>query len=106
RFIHTSLKEGCWDHGCTGPSESLKDLTIEKFYEFYRAWCDWEKQPVLKREVVGKRLRAIFPGIKTKRTPREENPRRPTMYLFPSLEECRAAFEKFYKQSPEIWEWS
>ncbi|MGC1879257.1 MAG: primase-helicase family protein [Rhabdochlamydiaceae bacterium] len=106
RFIHTSLKEGCWDHGCTGPSESLKDLTIEKFYEFYRAWCDWEKQPVLKREVVGKRLRAILPGIKTKRTPREENPRRPTMYLFSSLEECRISFEKFYKQSPEIWEWS
>ena len=106
RFIHTSLKEGCWNHGCADPSDSLKDLTIEKFYEFYKAWCSWEKQPVLTREVVGKRLRAILPGVKTKRTPREENPRRLTMYLFPPLEECRAAFEKFYKQSPEIWEWS
>ena len=52
---------------CTGPSDSLKDLTIEKFYEFYRAWCDWEKQPdPPKREVVGKRLGQFSQGSRRK----------------------------------------
>ncbi len=106
RFIHASLKEECWDHANAGPSETLKDLPIDKFYDYYKTWCEREKQPVLRKEQVGKRLRIIIPGMKTRRTPREENPLRPTIYLFPSLEDCRSSFEKFYKQSPAIWEWS
>jgi hypothetical protein len=104
RFIHASLKEGCWDHTYSLPSETLKDLTIDKFYDNYKLWCEREKQSIHRKEQIGKRLRAIFPGLKTKRTPREENPSRPVMYIFPSLEECRTSFEKFYKQSPAMWE--
>ena len=33
RFIHASLKEGCWDHANAGPSETLKDQSIDKFYD-------------------------------------------------------------------------
>jgi phage/plasmid-associated DNA primase len=104
RFIHASLKEGCWDHANAGPSETLKDQSIDKFYTDYKTWCEQEKQSILRKELIGKRLRAIFPGLTTKRTPREENPSRPVMYIFPSLGECRTSFEKFYKQSPAIWE--
>jgi hypothetical protein len=106
RFIFTSLKEGCWDHTIAGPSDSLKDLPIDRFYDHYKTWCEREKQTILRKEQIGKRLRAIIPGTKTKRTPREENPTRPVMYLFPPIEVCRASFEKFYKQNPAIWEWS
>ncbi len=106
RFIFASLKEECWDHATVGPSDSLKDLAIDRFYDFYKMWCEREKQTILRKELVGKRLRAILPSLKTRRMSREEHPMRPTIYLFPSLEECRSAFEKFYKQSPAIWEWS
>jgi hypothetical protein len=106
RFIHASLKEGCWDHANAGPSSELKDLKMDQLYDNYKTWCEREKQVILRKELVGKRLKAIIPGLKTKRTPREENPTRPSIYMFPSLEECRISFEKFYKQSPAIWEWS
>lgn len=106
QFIYTSLKEECWDHTCMGPSGVIKDLEIDKFYELYTDWCSLEKQPVLKKEVVGRRLKVIIPGVKTKRTPRVENGRRPTMYTFPPLDECRASFQRLYKQNSEIWEWS
>jgi hypothetical protein len=106
RFVHASLKEGCWDHAYAGPSATLTNVTIDTFYDHYKTWCEREKQLILRKEQVGKRLRAIFPGLATKRTPREENPLRPCIYIFPSLEECRISFEKFYKQSPAIWEWS
>ncbi len=106
RFIYASLKEGCWDHAIEVASGSIRDLPINTFYSYYKAWCDREKQTTLSKEQVGKRLKVILPGIKTKRTSREENPARPTIYLFPSIEECRLCFEKFYKQSPAIWELS
>ena len=106
RFIYVSLKEGCWDHAYAGPSNELKDLKVDQFYDNYKTWCEREKQGLLRKEQVGKRLKAIIPEMKSKRTPREENPRRPVVYTFPPLEECRISFEKFYKQNPSIWEWS
>ncbi|MBS0620836.1 MAG: hypothetical protein JSS61_05210 [Verrucomicrobia bacterium] len=106
RFIYASLKEECWDHANAGPSTELKDLTVDKFYDHYKTWCEREKQSIQRKEQVGKRLRAIIPGMKTRRTPREENPMRPAIYMFPPLSECRISFEKFYKQNPAIWEWS
>lgn len=106
RFIYASLKEGCWNHANACPSQTLEDLSIDRFYTDYKNWCEREKQTILRKEQVGKRLRTIMPGMKTKRTPREENPTRPVIYMFPSLEDCRASFEKSYKQSPAIWEWS
>jgi len=106
RFVYASLKEGCWDHANAGPSETLKDLPIDRFYDHYKTWCEREKQTVLRKEQVGKRLRTLIPGMTTKRTPREENPARPVIYIFPPLEKCRASVEKAYKQSPAIWEWS
>jgi len=106
RFIYASLKEGCWDHANIGPSADLKDLKIDHFYDNYKTWCEREKQIILRKEQVGKRLRAIIPGMKAKRTPREESPTRSFIYMFPPLGECRLSFQKFYKQNMEIWEWS
>jgi len=106
RFIYTSLKEGCWNHANVGPSDKLEDLTRADFYSNYKNWCELESQrPVLSKEQVGKRIRKIFPALTEKRSQRdEENSSRPFKYIFPSLEKCRALFEKFYKQNPAIWE--
>ncbi len=106
RFIHASLREGCWDHANIGPSDELKNLTMDNLYSAYKTWCEREHQTIVRKELVGKRLRAIIPETTTKRMSREENPTRPPIYLFPSLQECRIAFEKFYKQGSEIWNWS
>ena len=106
RFIHASLKEGCWDHANAGPSATLDDIKIDDFYTNYKTWCDRERQSLLTKEQVGKRLRSIIPGVRTTRPSETTDPSRPTFYLFPSLEKCRIAFEKFYKQGPAIWEWS
>jgi phage/plasmid-associated DNA primase len=106
RFLYASLKEECWDHAKAGPSGVLQDLTTDKFYDNYKTWCEREKQVILCKEQVGKRLRVIIPEMTAKRLSREEDPRRPFVYKFPTLEKCRSAFEKFYKQSPEIWELS
>lgn len=105
-FIYTSLKEGCWDHANTDPLQCLEDLPVDKFYAYYKNWCSYENQKILFKEQVGKRLRAILPSMQPKRSSREEDPKRRYKYTFPSLEECRSDFEKFYKQSPSIWEWS
>jgi hypothetical protein len=106
RFIYTSLKESCWDHANFSPSESLQDLRIDHFYDNYKNWCDYEHQKIMPKEQVGKRLRIIIPEVEAKKAPRAEDPKRRVKYFFPSLEDCRSSFEKTYKQSPAIWEWS
>ncbi len=107
RFIYTSLKEGCWDHAVTVPSmEFLQEVVIDKFYDYYKDWCVWEHQDTQTKEQVGKRLKKIFPSLKSKRTPRESDPKRPSFYCFPPIDVCRSAFEKFYKQNSSIWELS
>ncbi|NNM43015.1 MAG: hypothetical protein HKM07_01555 [Chlamydiae bacterium] len=106
RFIYASLKEGCWDHANVCPSGEIKNLKIDDFYNNYKTWCERERQPILSKEQVGKRLRAIIPGMTTKRTPREEDRARPVIYIFPPIEECQGSFEKFYKQNSKIWDWS
>ncbi|MDN3506506.1 MAG: DUF5906 domain-containing protein [Simkaniaceae bacterium] len=106
RFIYTSLKEGCWDHANASPSDSLKDLIIDHFYECYKNWCEYEHLKIMHKEEVGKRLRAIIPKVTSKRSPREEDRQRRSKYIFPNLETCQSSFENFYKQSPSIWEWS
>jgi len=106
RFIYASLKEESWNHANIGPSTELKDLTIDQFYNNYKTWCEKEKKIILDKEQIGRRLREIIPEMKTKRTSREEGPKRPVKYIFPPFEKCRNSFEKFYKQNSVIWEWS
>ncbi|MBS0627817.1 MAG: hypothetical protein JSS09_06355, partial [Verrucomicrobia bacterium] len=103
RFIYASLKLGSWDHENV---VLLESLTMEKLYEYYKNWCEREKQEVKQSSLVGKRLHVIFEGLDITRTPRTENSARPPRYIFPPLLECRNSFEKFYKQTPVIWEWS
>ncbi len=106
RYIYTSIKESCWDHANIGPSSELQNITIDKFYEHYKAWCEHERQTISRKEQLGKRLRELIPRTMTKRTPREEDAKRPAFYVFPSLAECRFSIEKAYKQTSEIWEWA
>jgi len=106
RFVYISLKEECWDHAYAGPSNSLEDLTIQKFNENYKTWCEGERLPVENEAVVGKRLRELIPDLESKRTPREIDIKRRSKYCFPSLEVCRLGFEKAYKQNEQIWELS
>jgi hypothetical protein len=37
---------------------------------------------------------------------KDEDLKRSMKYIFQPLEKCKACFEKFYKQSSSIWEWS
>jgi hypothetical protein len=106
RFIYTSLKEGCWDHANAGPSAELQNTTIHRFYDHYKSWCEHERQNISRKEQLGKRLRELIPGTATTRNPREENTKRPFIYVFPPLAECRLSFEKAYKQTSQIWDWS
>lgn len=93
RFIYASLKEGSWN-----PEEeyyqSFEEISISKFYENYKSWCYSDQQDVMPKAQMGKRLKAIFPGMKTKKTSRTEDPKRPVKYIFQSLERCKASFEK------------
>jgi len=106
RFIYTSLKEECWDHRNAGPCGEIRNRTIDQFYTHYKDWCDSEHQSIERRDVLGKRLKKIIPGIVVKRTPRDQSQSRAPYYEFPSLQVCRASFEAFYKQAPTIWDWS
>lgn len=106
RFIYTSLKEGCWDHANIGPSSELQNVTIDRFYENYKTWCKYERQTISRKELLGKRLRELIPGTITRRSTREENAKRPVIYFFPPLTEYRSSFEKAYKQTSQIWDWS
>ena len=106
RFIYTSLKEECWDHANAGPCGEIRNLSIDTFYTYYKSWCERERQSIVRKEVLGKRLKKIIPGVIVKKTPREQDRARPSFYEFPSLEKCRSSFETFYKQDSQIWDWS
>jgi hypothetical protein len=102
RYIYASLKEGFWDHSELELSERFQDTKIEQFYQWYRSWCLKERQTVQRKDAMGKRLKAIIPGLTIIRGARDEHPNRPRMYVFPTLKECRLSFEQFYKQNLEI----
>jgi hypothetical protein len=104
RFIYVSLKEGYWGHAKTTSPENFQSILIRKFYGYYEAWCEQEKEIPLRKTEVGKKLRALLPNCEVKKEPRSGNLPRHTLYFFPPLEEFRASFEKFYKQDSSIWE--
>ena len=105
RFLYSALKDGCWDIALAEPSYRFAtDILSDRFYTLYGNWCDWTHEKTLGREIVGIRIRKIFPSTLKKKSSREENPKRPPFYIFLSFEECRRDFERFFKQNDSIWD--
>lgn len=104
RFIYAALKEGYWNHTLLCPTAIFQQLPIQDFYSYYKSWCHSENQTTMTQEQVGRRLRQIFPELQRKRPSTKDIEKRQQIYVFQTIEECRSAFEKFYKQNTQIWE--
>lgn len=101
KFLYEALKEGRFNMAMVARTGEWKSHSCEQMNHFYKEWCKSEGLRPESSPEFGRQLKKLL-SVK-KRRPVVEGVRE-WWYEFPSLEECRAAFEKFTKQSSGIWE--
>lgn len=103
-FLYKVLYEGFIDFPSSVPTKAFREVKIQDLYSSYRQYCEDTRQEILKDFEIGKRLLKLIPEVQVKRSSRDQSHQRPNIYVFPTLEECRKAFEKSFKQNSSIWD--
>jgi hypothetical protein len=98
-YLYFSLKEGTFDLSSSSLQE-WGDISCEELHQYYRNWCRKEGIRIEAGSEVGKKLKKL---LLTERVRRTVQGRREWWYVFPSLVETRAIFEKFTRQTEGIW---
>lgn len=91
-----------WLHCLTNPNSlSIGEvdgkccLAKSYLYESYRDFCKKNNEkPILPNNTFGKKIRKYCPGILDGRSNPDEDGNRPSLYILPSLNDCRSQFEK------------
>lgn len=98
-FLYEILKE----EGISLPGRrriSWRDCPCEEFYGCYREWCKKESLRIEPSSEFGKRMKKLLSIEKWRKS---IDGLREWWYELPSLEQGRAAFEKFTRQTNRIW---
>lgn len=101
KYLYSALKEGYLDLGKDQPDIPWKSYACQKIYRHYRDWC---KQESLMQETdaeFGKKLKKLLSIPKNRKSVQG---RREWWYELLSLEESRAIFERFTRQTSRIWQ--
>jgi hypothetical protein len=98
RYLFEALKEGRFN--LTERHGEWDSLPCEFLYRHFREWCEQEGIRAGSSSELGRELHRILQVGKTRRSCAGI---RAWWYEVESLERCRARFELFCKQSPEIW---
>lgn len=107
RYLFDALLEGGFSVGAINSNQEMYDhipvwqLEVPKHavYNDYVLWCRSNGEPAVASSLFGKVLNKILPSMQETR-PGRENGRRMRCYTFPSLEQARAEFCKFFKEDP------
>ncbi len=82
----------------------------DELFTTFTAWCRESRLTPLSKPTFGRAFRKLLPGLILGESRRlihngefEGNGKRQRVYILPSLEECREAFQRFSKTGPEIW---
>jgi hypothetical protein len=98
-FLYQSLKDGFFYSSSQAHAE-WKDCPCEELYCRYRDWCKKESIRIEPSCEFGKKLKKLLLVQKCRRSIEGI---REWWYEMPSLQECRAAFEAFTRQTDQIW---
>ena len=101
KFLFEALKDGRLNILDSTTNEEWRSCPSEHVYLFYKDWCLHEGLRFEPSSEFGKRLKRLLSVTKSRRS---IDGSREWWYELPSLEASKAAFEKFTKQSPKIWE--
>jgi phage/plasmid-associated DNA primase len=101
KFLYEALKEGRFNMAMAAKTGAWEPHSCEQIYYLYKEWCKGEGLRQESNAEFGRQLKKLLPVIKRRRV---IDGGREWWYEFPALEECRVAFEKFTKQSRQIWE--
>ena len=98
-FLYEILKE----EGISLPGRrriTWRDCSCEEFYNCYREWCKKESLRIEPSSEFGKRMKKLLSIEKCRKS---IDGLREWWYELPSLEQGRAAFERFTRQTNRIW---
>lgn len=113
QWWYETLVDGCNSDGYSEESWCL-EVAHDKLFGLFVDWCNRARKHPATPIEFGRKLRNLLPGIELRETRRTvpasalcENQKgkgRTRSYVFPELQVCREAFQRFSKTGSEIWE--
>lgn len=101
KYIHSALKEGCFDVGNAAPRGNWdREISTETVFSDYCSWCTCNGERHVGKDLFSRNLRKLLPSINDRRPGTKPRTR---YYVLPQLEIAKNDFEKAYKATPVIW---
>lgn len=112
QWLYGMLCDGCNSLGCLTDTWRT-EVSHDELFALYAAWCRESHLSPGSRIHFGRKWPKLLPGVKitnsrlTVACPdvsgNETTKVRKRFYLFPELQVCREAFQRYAKSGPEIW---
>ena len=102
QYIYEALKAGSWQVTSEAIIEDFDEKVCKALYSDYKEWCSEESLKQKSSSELGKILKKLIPSVRKKRMLDEGI--RKWVYIFPVLSESRLEFQKYTKQTDNIWE--